>query len=147
MNTISRAQSTFNKHVDDLQHEAVLATSDATMAEGQQGLARLSRCTCSALAAWLTALPMASMLAMKNREFQVAMQHWLGLTPLPANAVGLRCPCRAVTTAADWDHAMTCASVAGWLRCATTLLKGYCAIHRARIASFLEPTLRRLLGL
>jgi hypothetical protein len=58
MITISRAQSTFNKRVDDLRHESVQATFDATTAEGQQGLARPRSCACSVSAAWLTALPM-----------------------------------------------------------------------------------------
>jgi hypothetical protein len=52
-------------------------------------------------------------MAMKDGKCRVAMQHRLGLTPLPVNAVGLRCPCRAVTTAATCDYTMTCASVTG----------------------------------
>jgi hypothetical protein len=76
MNTISRAQSTFNKRVDDL--EAVPVTFHTTTAEGRSAAARARF------------LPMAPTLAMKDGEFRVAMQHLLGLTPLPANAVGLR---------------------------------------------------------
>lgn len=48
------------------------------------------------------------MLGMKVAGFRVAMQ--LRLTLLPANAAGLQYPCRAVTMAADCDHAMMCAS-------------------------------------
>jgi hypothetical protein len=108
-------------------------------------MARLCSCECSASAAWLTAVPVATMLVLKDGECRVAMQH-LGLTLLPANTVGLRCSWRAVTTAADCDHAMTCASVAGKATLRHNILKGILrsAIHRAGIASSLEPTMHRL---
>jgi hypothetical protein len=54
-----------------------------------------------------------------------------------------------VTTAADCDHGVTCASVAGKATLRHDILKGILrhAIHRAGIPLSLEPTLRRLPGL
>jgi hypothetical protein len=41
------------------------------------------------------------------------MWHRLGISLLPATAVGLRCSCAAVTPAYDDDHAMVCTAVQG----------------------------------
>jgi hypothetical protein len=77
------------------------------------------------------------------------MQHRLGLAPLPAIAVGLPCNCRTPLTAADGDHAMVCISVQGQSSMRHDILKGIMLqiVHRAGVASTLEPTLCRLPGL
>jgi hypothetical protein len=92
---------------------------------------------------------MAPALELKDAEFRAAMQHRLGMSPLPHNTVGIRCMCAAVLLADDSNHAMTCSSVKGKATMRHDIFKGILrrAIHRARVASTLEPTLRRLPGL
>jgi hypothetical protein len=91
---------------------------------------------------------MAPALELKDAEFRAAMQHELGMSPLPHNTVGIRCKCAAVSSADDSDHAMPCSSVQGKATMRHDILKAILrrAIHRV-VASALEPTLRRLPGL
>jgi hypothetical protein len=129
--------------------DTLLESVDAAIVAGQKTLARLRSCACQASAAWLTALPMAPALQLKDAEFHAAMQHRLGMSPLPHNTVGIRCTCAAVSSADNSDHAMTCSCVKGKATMRHDILKGILrrAIHRAGVASTLEPTLRRLPGL
>jgi hypothetical protein len=82
-------------------------------------------------------------------SFCAAMQHRLGMSPLPHNTVGIRCTCAAVPSADNSDHAMTCTCVKGKATMRHDILKGILrrAIHRAGVESTLEPTLHRLPGL
>jgi hypothetical protein len=88
---------------------------------------------------------MAPALELKGAQFCAAMQHRLNMSPLPHNTVGIRCTCAAVPSA---DNAMTCSSVKGKATMRHDILKGILlrTIHRAGVASTLEPTLRRLPG-
>jgi hypothetical protein len=92
---------------------------------------------------------MAPALELKDAEFRAAMQHWLGMSPLPHNTIGIRCTCAAVPSADNSAHAMTCSSMQGKATMRHDILKGILrgAIHRAGVVSTLEPTLLRLLGL
>jgi hypothetical protein len=107
MPTIARAHGTFGRHMAQYRLGAILESVDAATAAGQETLARLRSCACQAFAAWLTALPMAPALELKDAEFRAAMQHRLVMSPLPQNTVGIRCTCAAVPPADDSDHAMT----------------------------------------
>jgi hypothetical protein len=149
MPTIARAQGTFGRYMAQYHVDALLESVDAAAVAGQKTLARLRSCACQASAAWLTALPMAPALELKDAEFCAAMQHRLGMSPLPHNTVGIRCTCAAVPSADDSHHAVTCSSVQGKATMRHDILKGilHQAIHRAGVASTLEPTLRRLPGL
>jgi hypothetical protein len=75
-------------------------------------------------------------LQLKEKEFQATMQHRLGITPLPANAVGLGCRCATVTPAEDGDKAMVCTAVQGKATmCLDILSKILCqVVHCARVA-------------
>jgi hypothetical protein len=90
MPTIARAQGTFVRHMAQYRFDALLESVDAATVAGQKTLARLHSCACQASAAWLTALPMAQALDLKDAEFRAAMQHRLGMSPLPHNTVGIR---------------------------------------------------------
>jgi hypothetical protein len=149
MPTIAQAQGTFGRHMAQYRFDTLLESVDTATVAGQKTLARLRSCACQASAAWLTALPMAPALELKDAAFRAAMQHRLGMPPLPHNTVGIRCTCAAVPSADDSDHAMTCSSVQGKATMRYDILKGTLrrAIHRAGVASNLEPTMRRLPGL
>jgi uncharacterized membrane protein len=80
---------------------------------GKQELALIRSCACQASAAWLTAMSTVLALELKDAEFHTAMQHRLCISQMPSNAVGLRCQCRAATSASNGGHAMTCSSIQG----------------------------------
>jgi hypothetical protein len=149
MPTIARAHGTFGGHMAQYRFDTLLESVDAATAAGQKTLARLRSCACQASASWLTAMPMAPSLVLKDAEFRAAMQHRLGMSPLPHDTVGIRCTCAAVLSADDSDHAMTCSSVQGKATMRHYILKGILrrAIRSAGDASTLEPTLCRLPGL
>jgi hypothetical protein len=146
---VAGAQRVYGRHVAAQRFEALLALHDAASPTGQKARARLRSCGGAASAAWLTALPRSRALELKTEEFQAALQHRLGITPLPANAVDLPCSCRTILTAGDADHAMACAKVQGAATMRHDILKGILrrAVQRAGVASTLEPPLRRLPGL
>jgi hypothetical protein len=68
---------------------------------------------------------------------------------LPPNAPAVQCCCGAALRHTDFDHAMRCSALAPQLTLRHDILKGILrrAVHRAGIASTLEPALRRLPGL
>jgi hypothetical protein len=82
-------------------------------------------------------------------EVQTALRHRLGLPVLPLNAPAVQCGCGATLRRSDADHAMRCRALAAQLTLRHDILKGILrrAVHRAGIASALEPALRRLPGL
>jgi hypothetical protein len=129
--------------------DTILESIDAATMAGKKTLTGLCSCACQVSATWRTALPMVPALELKDAEFCAAMQHRLGMSPLPRNTVGIRCTCTAVLSADNSDHAMMYSSVQGKATMRHDILKGILrrAIHRAGVASTLEPTLRRLLGL
>jgi hypothetical protein len=149
MPAIAHAQRTYGRNVASWRYEALLASHTTAGDDGQRAMARLRSCACHASAAWLTALPTTHALVLKTEEFCAGMQHRLGLAPLPANAVGLPCNCRTPLTAANGDHAMVCSSVQGQSSMRHDIVKGIMRriVHRAGVASTLEPTLHRLPGL
>jgi hypothetical protein len=83
----AKTQRNYGRHVVSRRHGELLASHAVAGADGQRAMARLRSCACHALAAWLTALPTTHALVLKTEEFCAAMQHRLGLTPLP----GQRC--------------------------------------------------------
>jgi hypothetical protein len=127
MPTIARAQGTFGRHMAQYHFDTLLESVDAATVAGQKTLPRLRSCACQASAAWLTALPIAPALGLKDAEFRTAMQHRLGMSPLPHNMVGIRCACAAVPSADNSDHAMTCTCVKGKATMRHDILKGICA--------------------
>jgi hypothetical protein len=68
---------------------------------------------------------------------------------LPPNAPAVQCCCGAALRHTDFDHAMRCSALSSQLTLRHDILKGILrrAVHRACIASTLEPGLRRLPGL
>jgi hypothetical protein len=149
LRTMVSAQRTYSRHEAAQRYAALLASCDAATIPGKRMLARLRSCACQASAAWLTALPTARALELKDEEFRAAMQHRLGISPLPPNAVGLQCRCATVTAAEDGDHAMVCTAVQGKATMRHDILSRILrrVVHRAGVASTLEPPLRRLPGL
>jgi hypothetical protein len=127
---------------------AILESVDAATMASEKALPCLRSCAYQASAAWLTALPMAPALELKDVEHHAAMQPQLGMSPLPCNAVDIRC--QVVVPSVDGsDHAMTCTFVQGKPATRHDILKGilHRAVHSAKFAFALEPTLLRLLGL
>jgi hypothetical protein len=68
---------------------------------------------------------------------------------LPPNAPAVQCTCGATLRPCDGDHGMRCLSLAAQTTMHHDILKGILrrVVHRAVIASALEPPLRRLPGL
>jgi hypothetical protein len=125
LHTTVGAQRVYSRHQAAQRYAALLASCDAATVSGKRMLARLLMP--SIRLAWLTALPMARALELKDEEFRATMQHRLGISPLPANAVGLRCCCTTVTTAEDGGHAIVCTAVQGKAIMRMTFYSGFCA--------------------
>jgi hypothetical protein len=68
---------------------------------------------------------------------------------LPPNAPDVQCGCGVTLRRMDADHGMRCSALAAQTTLRHDILKGILrrAVHRAGIASTLEPALRRLPGL
>jgi hypothetical protein len=119
--------------------------------DGKGARARLLSCACRPASAWLDTLPLSRALKLKSREFQTALRHRLGLAILPLNAPTVQCGCGATLHRTDTDHGMRyrCSALATQFTLRHDILKGILrrAVHRAGIASTLEPPLRRVPGL
>ena len=66
---------------------------------------------------------MCSALELTSWEFLCAVRHRLGLTHMPANAVGVTCWCGQHMEADNPDHAMTCRSLSGAVTLRHDILK------------------------
>jgi hypothetical protein len=68
---------------------------------------------------------------------------------LPPNAPAVQCCCGAALRHTDFDHALRCSALSSQLTLRHDILKRILrrAVHRAGIASTLEPALSRLPGL
>jgi hypothetical protein len=68
------------------------------------------------------------------------------LAVLPPNAPDVQCGCGITRRCTDADHGMRCSALAAQTTLRHDILKGILrrAVHRAGIASTLEPALRRL---
>jgi hypothetical protein len=77
------------------------------------------------------------------------MQHRIGISLLPANAVGHLCRCAMVNPADDGDHAMVCTAVQGKATMHQDILSRILRrdVHRARVANTLEQALQGLPGI
>jgi hypothetical protein len=111
--------------------------------------ARLLSCACRPALAWLDTLPLSRALELKRGEVRTGLRHQLGLSMLPPNAPTVQCTCGATLHPCDGDHGMRCPSLAAQTTLRHDILKGILrrVVHRAGIASALEPPLRRLPGL
>jgi hypothetical protein len=147
--TIAGAQRAFGRHSAQARADALLASLHDGTAEGKRARARLLSCACRPASAWLETLPLSGALELKSGEFQTALRHRLGLAILPLNAPTVPCSCGAPLRRTDTDHGMRCPALAAQLTLRHDILKGILrrAVHRAGIASALEPPLRRLPGL
>jgi hypothetical protein len=83
----------------------------------------------------------------KSGEFQTALR--LGLAIVPLDFPTVQCGCGATLHRSDTDHGMRCSALAAQSLLCHDILKGILlrAVHRAGIASALEPRLRRRPGL
>jgi hypothetical protein len=152
MGTIQEAQHAYCRHSAQAHTDALLASLHDGMEDGKLAGNRLLRCACRPASAWLDTLPLSRALDLKSGEFQTALRHRLGLAILPLNAPTVQCGCGATLHRSDTDHGMGCPTLAApcTLRHdAVPILKGILrrAVHRAGIASALEPPLHRLPGL
>jgi hypothetical protein len=128
---------------------ALLASLQESTEDGKRARARLLSCACRPASAWLDTLPLTRALELKSGEFQTALRHRLGLAMLPLNAPTVQCGCGSTLHRTDTDHSMRCSALAAHFTLRHDILKGILrrALHRAGIASTLEPPLRRLPGL
>ena len=115
---------------------------------GHRQIARLLACACRQSAIWLDTLPMAPALQLSDADFICALRHRLGITQLPANAVGYTCWCDFQLQANDTDHAMACPALSGGMTLRHDILKGIWRrrCRAAGIATSLEPQLQPLRG-
>ena len=141
-------QRTFSRHVAQCKSDALRAACDTDTTPGLQKLARLLSCSCRAASLWLDTLPMCSALTLTSREVICAVRHRLGLTHMPANAVGVTCWCGQHMEADNPDHAMTCRSLSGAVTLRHDILKEIWRriANRAGIATSVEPVMRPLRG-
>jgi hypothetical protein len=148
MGTIAEAQRAYCRHSAQARADALLASLHDGTEDGKRARARLLSCACRPASAWLDTL-LLSRAELKSGEFQTALRHRLGLAILPLNAPTVQCGCRATFHRTDTDHCMRCSALAAHFTLRHDILKGILrrAVHRAGIASTLEPPLRRLPGL
>jgi hypothetical protein len=146
---IAGAQGVFARHEATARFDALLASYDATSAHGRSARARLLSCACRPASAWLDTLPLTGALELKGGEVRSGLRHRLGLSMLPPNAPAVQCTCGNALLPSDVDHAMRCPSLAAQTTLRHDILKGILrrVVHRAGIASALEPPLRLLPGL
>jgi hypothetical protein len=149
MGTIAEAQRAYCRHSAQARADALLASMHDGTEGGKRAGARLLSCACRPASAWLDTLPLSRALELKSGEFQTALRHRLGLAILPLNAPTVQCGCGATLHRTDTDHGMRCSALAAHFTLRHDILKGILrrAVHRAGIASTLEPPLRRLPGL
>jgi hypothetical protein len=149
LGSIASAQNTYSRHTANLRAAALLASYNTATEDGKRARARLLSCACRPASAWLDTLPLSRALELKSGEFQTSLRHRLGLAVLPPNAPDVQCGCGATLRRADADHGMRCSALAAQTTLRHDILKGILrrAVHRAGIASTLEPPLRRLPGL
>jgi hypothetical protein len=149
MGTIAEAQRAYCWHSAQARADALLASLQDGTEDGKGARARLLRCACRPASAWLDTHPLSRALELKSGEFQTALRHRLGLAILPLNAPTVQCGCGATLHRTDTDHGMRCSALAAHFMLRLDILKGILrrAVHRAGIASSLEPPLRRLPGL
>jgi hypothetical protein len=143
MSTIAEAQRAYCRHSAQARADALLASLQDGTEDGKGARARLLSCACRPASAWLDTLEL------KSGEFQTALRHRLGLAILPLNAPTVQCGCGATLHRTDTHHGMRCSALAAHFTLRHDILKGILrrAVHRAGIASTLEPPLRRLPGL
>jgi hypothetical protein len=149
MGTLAEAQRAYCWHSAQARADALLASLQDGTEDGKGARARLLSCACRPASAWLDTLPLSRALELKSGEFQTALRHRLGLAILPLNAPTVQCGCGATLHRTDTDHGMRCSALAAHFTLRHDILKGILlrAVHRAGIASTLEPPLRRLPGL
>jgi hypothetical protein len=153
MGTIAEAQRSYCRHSAQARADALLASLHDGTEGGKRARAHLLSCACRPASAWLDTLPLSRALELKSREFQTALRLRLGLAILPLNAPTVRtrvqCGCGATLHRTDTNHGMRCSALAAHFTLRHDILKGILrrAVHRAGIASTLDPPLRRLPGL
>jgi hypothetical protein len=143
LRAIVGVQRAYIRHETAQRYAALLALCDAAAALCKRMLARLQSRACQEFAAWLTALPTTHAL----EQVRAAMQHRLDISPLPDKmrlVFGA-----AVTTAEDGNSTMVCTAMQGKATMKHDILSRILCrvIHRAGVASTLEPLLQWLPGL
>jgi hypothetical protein len=146
LGTIAAAQSAISRRSAQFRADALMDSYDPSTDGGKRARARLLSCACRPASAWLVTLPLLRALELKSGEVQTGLRHRLGLTMLPPNAPAVQCCCGAALRHTDFDHAMRCSTLAPQLTLRHDILKGILrlSVHRAGIASTLEPALRCL---
>jgi hypothetical protein len=149
MGIIAEAQRALSRHSTQARADALLASFPPGTEHGKRARARLLSCVRRLASAWLDTLPLSRALELKSGEFHTGLRHRLDLAVLPPNAPDVQCGCGVTLGRTDADHGMRCSALAAQTTLRHDILKGIlrCAVHRAGIASTLEPTLRRLPGL
>jgi hypothetical protein len=149
LGVIADAQSTYSRHTATAKFTALLESFYAHSVDGRSARARLLSCACRSASAWLDTLPLTRTLELKSGEVRTSLCHRLGLSMMPPNAPTLLCSCGAALNGNTADLAMRCSSLAALTTLRHDILKGILrrVVHRAGIASTLEPPLRRLPGL
>ena len=146
---VAGAQRDFGRHSAQARTNALLASFASGSAADRAHRARLLSCACRPASAWLDSLLLSPALELKLREVQAGLRFRLGLAVLPQNAPSVQCGCGDTLQRGHVDHAMRCPALAGHSTLRHDILKGILrrAVHRAGVASALEPPLRRLPGL
>jgi hypothetical protein len=149
LRVIADAQSTVSRHIAAAKLCALLESFDAHSVDGRSARARILSWACHPASAWLDTLPLTRTLELRSGEVRTGLRHRLGLSMIPPNAPLLLCSCGAALNGNTADHAMRCSSLAALTTLRHDIVKGILrrVVHRAGIASTLEPPLRRLPGL
>jgi hypothetical protein len=146
MSTIAEAQRAYCRHSAQASADALLASLHDGREDSKRARTRLLSCACSPASAWLDTLLLSRALELRSGEIQTAHRHRLGLAIQPLNAPTVQCDCGATIHCSDTDHGMRCSALAAQFSLRHGILKEILcrAVHRAGIASTLEPPLRRL---
>jgi hypothetical protein len=149
MGIIVEAQRALSWHSAQARADALLASFTPGIEDGKRAWARLLSCACRPASAWLDTLPLSRALELKSGEIHTGLRHRLSLAVVPPKAPDVQCGCGATLRHTDADHGMRCSALAAQTTLRHDILKGILrrAVHRAGIASTLEPALRRLPGL
>jgi hypothetical protein len=149
MGIIAEAQRALSRHSAQARADALLASFSPGTEDGKRARARLLSCACRPTSAWLDTLPLSRAVELKSGEFHTGLRHRLGLAVLPPNALDVQCGCGVTLQSTDADHGMRRSALAAQTTLRHDILRGILrrAVHRAGIASTLEPALRRLPGL
>jgi hypothetical protein len=149
LGTIAAVQHEFSQQSAQASADALLDSFDAGTHQGRRARACLLSCACRPASAWLdkTPSPRPSSSRVGKSALSSATTSALALCPPPPPPV--QCNCSASLRHADTDHWMRCPLSAAHTTLRHDILRGILrrVVHRAGIASTLDPSPRRLPGL